>query len=111
MVTIIITSVVAGIHRTKVGSHREIELIVENDDRDNAAGIDPDCMLVRIPPLEAIPPSLHRAVTYPRSRNPRDPSQTDQLACNVAGRKVGNVPSGLCGLFRRLQRSGQVIKI
>ena len=68
MVTIIITSVVAGIHKTKVGSHPEIKLIVANDDK--VAHIDSDCMLVRIPPLEAIPPSLHRVITYPRSGDP-----------------------------------------
>ena len=96
MVTIIITSVVAGIHRTKVGSHNQIRLVVENDDREDVATIDSDCMLVRIPPLEESPPNLHRAVTYPRSRDPRSTRKTDQLAFEVAGRKVGNVPAGLC---------------
>ena len=53
MVTIIIT-VVTGIHRTKVGLHNQIRLVVENDDRENVATIDSDCILVRIPPLEEI---------------------------------------------------------
>ena len=109
MVNIIVTSVVGGIHRTKVGSHRDVKLLVEDDN--NVAIIDPDCMVVRLPLLEDIPPVLHRAVTYPKSRNPRDPRQTDQLVCQVAGKKVGNVPSTLCGLFRRLKADGRVRKI
>ena len=108
MVNITITSVVAGIHRTKVGSHPSIELLVEADD---TVMVDPDCMLVRLPPLEQIPPELHRAITYPKSRNPRDPRQRDQLASDVAGKKVRKVPAKLCGLFRKLRASGQVKKI
>ena len=50
-------------------------------------------------------PNLHRAVTYPRSRDPRSARKTDQLAFEVAGRKAGNVPASLCGLFRMLRRS------
>ena len=108
MVNIIVTSVVAGIHKTKIGSHRDIKLIVEDD---NSVAIDPDCMLVRLPILENIPPELHRAVTYPKSRNPRDPRRTDQLVCEVAGKKVGNVPSTLCGLFHQLKAAGLVHRI
>ena len=106
MANIIITSVISGIHRTKVGSHRDVKLIVENDD--SIQHIDPNCMVVRIPPIEDIPAELHRVVSYPRSRNPGDPRQTDQLIYQVAGRKVGNVPSNLCGLFRRLKQERKV---
>ena len=96
MANIIITSVISGIHRTKVGSHRDVKLIVENDDA--IQHIDQNCMVVRIPPIEDIPAELHRVVSYPKSRNPQDPRQTDQLIYQVAGRKVGNVPSNLCGI-------------
>ena len=54
MVKIIITSVVAGIYRTKVGSHPNIKLVVENDD--TVMGIDPCCVCVKIPNLEDLPP-------------------------------------------------------
>ena len=40
MARIRIRSVVAGIHRTKVGSHPRIELLVEADN--SVAGIDPN---------------------------------------------------------------------
>ena len=81
MARIRIRSVVAGIHRTKVGSHPRIELLVEADN--SVAGIDPNCMLVRLPQLEQLSPDLRHLVTYPKSRNPKDPRKTDQLALNV----------------------------
>lgn len=109
MVKIIITSVVAGIHRTKVGSHPNIKLVVENDD--TVMGIDPCCVCVKIPNLEDLPPQQRRLITYPKSRNPRDPRQKDQLAYEVAGKKVGNVPMNLCGLFRQLKADSKVKKI
>ena len=61
--------------------------------------IDSDC-------IEEIPQNLHRAVTYPRSRDPKSERKTDQLAFEVAGRKIRNVTAGLCGLFRITRRSG-----
>ena len=106
MVKIVISSVVAGVHRTKVGSHPLIKLAVEEDD--SVAEIDPNCMIVRLPCMEDLAPEQRRLVTYPKSRNPRDPRTTDQIAIDVAGKKVGNVPAGLCGVFRRLKLSGQV---
>ena len=62
MANIIITSVISGIHRTKVGSHRDVKLIVENDDA--IQHIDQNCMVVRIPPIEDIPAELHRVVSF-----------------------------------------------
>ena len=105
----ITTSVVAGIHRTKVGSHPRIKLVVEDDD--SVQEIDPNCMLVRHPLIHIIQPELHRDTTYPKSRNPRDPRQENQLAYEVAGRKVGNVPTKLCGLFRRMKSAKKVEEI
>ena len=101
-----ITSVIKGIHKTKVGANRLIDLLVENDDHHQ--NIDPNCMVVRMPSLENIPTSLHKSVTYPKSRNPRDPRQTDQLVEDVAGKIVGNVPANLCGLLRKLKQDGVV---
>ena len=72
---IVINSVISGIHKTKIGANRSVELIVENDD--TIPHIDPDCMVVRVPCLEDIPPAFHRAIAYPKSRNPRDPRQND----------------------------------
>lgn len=106
MANIIVNSVISGIHRTKVGSHRDVKLVVENDD--SIQEIDPNCMVVKIPAIEQIPAELHGRVSYPKSRNPRDPRQTDQLIREVAGRKVGNVPANICGLFRRLKSERKV---
>lgn len=106
MANIVVSSVITGIHRTKVSSHRDIKLLVENDD--SIPGIDPDCMIVRMPLLEQIPIQSHGKIAYPKSRNPKDPRQTDQLVRDVAGKKVGNVPSSICGLFRNLKRQKRV---
>ena len=106
---IILTSVITGLHETKISSHRDVKLKVENDD--SIPDIDVNCMVVRIPPIEDIPLELHGAVAYPKSRNPRDPRKKDMLVKEVAGKKVGNVPANLCGLFRRLKASGKVKEI
>ena len=109
MVHITIKSVIAGIHRTKVGSHPRIELLVEADD--SIPGIDPNCMLVRMPPKEQLPSEFLNLVTYPKSCDPLNNRQIDQVASEVVGKKVGNVPAGLCGLFRQMKSSGKVRKI
>ena len=56
MANIIVTSVISGLHRTKVGSHRDVKLVVENDD--TVPEIDPNCMVVNVPPIEDIPAGL-----------------------------------------------------
>ena len=99
-----LNSTITGIHRTKVGAHPDIPLIVEDDD--SIPSIDPNCMLVRFPDLEDIPVHLHKAVTYPK--NPEHKRFVDQLVEDVVGKKVGNVPANICGLFRRLKRNGLV---
>ena len=101
-----VISVISGIHRTKVGSHREVKLIVKNDD--SIPHIDPNCMIVKMLLMEQIPMQLHGRVSYPISRNPRDPRQMDQFVTDVAGKKVGNVPPSICGLFRNLKRQRKV---
>lgn len=109
VITIVISSVIAGIHKTGVGSHRDIELLVVNDD--NNAEIDPDCVLVQHPKLEDLPPHLKYVITYPKSRDPKSKRTTDQLAYEVSGRKVGNVPAKLCGLFRQMMLGRRATKI
>ena len=109
MAKISINSVIAGIHRTKVGSHPSIELLVEADD--TIPGIDPNCMVVRLSFRDQLPSQSLSLVTYPKSINPRDQRKMDQLLSEVIGKKVGNVPTNLCGLFRRLKVSGKVSKI
>ena len=101
---ITVTSVVTGIHRTKVGSHKEIALLVDNDD--SIPHIDPDCMVVRFPGIEEIPEQLHKAVTYPKNTDHKQ--YVDQLVEGVVGKKVGNVPANICGLFRQLKRNGLI---
>ena len=89
-----VTSVVTGIHRTKVGANRDIPLLVGDDN--SIPTIDANCMLVRFPGIEDIPVHLHKVVTYPK--NPKHKRYTDQLAEDVAGKKVGNVVANICGL-------------
>ena len=105
--TVTVNSTITGIHKTKVGAHREIALAVEDDD--SIPNIDPNCMLVRFPDLEDIPQRLHKAVTYPK--NPEHKRFFDQLVEDVVGQKVGNVPANICGLFRKLKRDGLVRRI
>ena len=88
--SITISSVIAGIHHTGVGSHRDIQLVVENDD--TVTEIDPDCVLVCHPKSENLPPHLKDVVTYPKSRDPKSKRKTNQLAFQVCGKKVGNQP-------------------
>ena len=107
--TIVVSSVIAGIHETGVGSHRDIELLVVNDD--NNVNIDPDCVMVQHPKLENLPPHLKNVVTYPKSRDPKSKRTADQLAYEVSGKKVGNVPAKLCGLFRQLKIERRVTRI
>ena len=109
MAEIIINSCISGLHKTKVGAHRDVQLIVEEDN--SLPHIDPNCMLVKVPLIEDIPTELHSAVSYPKSRNPRDPRQMDQLVRDTAGKKVGNVPSNMCALFRELKRDSHVKEI
>ena len=81
----------------------------ENDD--TVSHIDPDCMSVKVPLLEGIPPELHNTIAYPKSRNPTEPRKTDQLVKDTAGKMVGNVPSNLFGIFRKLKRDEEVKEI
>ena len=64
-----------------------------------------------MPPKEQLPREFLNLVTYPKSRDPRNNRQMDQVASEVVGKKVGNVPAGLCGLFRQVKYSGKVRKI
>ena len=104
---IIVSSVVTGIHRTKVGAHRDIPLLMENDN--TIPDIDPNCIVVRFPEIQQIPERLHKAITYPK--NPEHKRYEDQLVEDVAGRKVGNVPANICRLFRDLKRDGRVERL
>ena len=55
---IILSSVIAGIHQTGVGSHPDIKLLVENDD--DVKCIDPECVMVRHPNSENRNPVIRR---------------------------------------------------
>ena len=64
MVKINIKSVVAGIHRTKVGSHPSIELLVEGDD--TIPSIDPNCIVVHMPSRQQLPLRSLSLLNYPK---------------------------------------------
>ena len=72
-----IHSVISGLHETKVGAQRDVRLLVEGDD--SVGDIDPECMLVRAPSLEEIPPHLHNEIAYPKSRKPKSSCQKISL--------------------------------
>ena len=74
MVRITIKSVIAGIHRTKVGSNPKIELIEEADD-----SIPNMCTFVRMPGKEYLPEEYLNLVRYPKSRYPNNKRNKDQL--------------------------------
>ena len=107
--TVVVSSFIVGIHTTNVGSHQEIELVVEEDD--SVPDIDRDCMLVRHPERENLPHNLEYVVTYPRSRRANSRRTRDQYAFQVSGYKVGNVPAKLCGAFRSLKATRDVTRI
>ena len=102
-----VRSVVTGIHITKVGGHKDIPLMLTNDN--TIPLIDPNCIAAHFPDLEQIPSRLHGAITYPK--NPDHKRFEDQLVEDAAGRKVGNVPANLCRLFRELQVDSRVQKL
>ena len=104
-IVIIKNSVITGIHRTKVGAHEAIPLIVQKDD--SVQHIDPDCMLVKFP--EDVAASLMKEITYPKNEAHKRPH--DQLVEDVLGMKVGNVPANICGAFRHLLDSTRVKSI
>ena len=99
--TITIASVITGIQVTRVGSHPDIQLVVENDD--SIGHIGANCVMVGHPTIENLPPHLKYRITYPRSRDPRSDRVNNQYAFMVSGEKVGNVPATLCGIFRQMQ--------
>ena len=68
-------------------------------------------MIVKLLPIEDIPPEFTTRCRIPKSRNPKDPRQRVQLIKGVAGKKIGNVPASISGLFRRLIREGKVKNI
>ena len=102
-------SITFGETEHKVCAHRDVCLVVQEDN--SVQHIDPNCIVVKVPPLEQIPPHLHYAVSYPKSHNPKDPRQHDQLVIETAGKKVGNVPSNMSGLFRMLKDNRDVKEI
>ena len=106
--TAIVSSFIVGIH-TDVGSHQEIELVVEEDD--SVPNKDRDCMLVRHPERENLSHHLKYIVTYPRSRRANSRRARDHYAFQVSGCKVGNVPAKLCGAFRSLKATRNVTRI
>ena len=44
-----------------------------------------------VPSILDIPPEFHRALAYPKSRNPKDPRQRDQLVSETAGGGGGGI--------------------
>ena len=65
---------------------------------DSISHIDPNAMQVMFP--SRVHPSLMDEITYPK--NPEHKRYRDQFVRDCLGKKVGNVPANLCGLFREL---------
>ena len=103
----VLNSVITGLHITKTSSHPSIRLVVLADD--SARAYDNNCLKVIYPSKEDISPSLMEEVVWPK--NPRNKRFRDQLVSDIIGKKVGNVPANLCGLFKNLVESGKVKKV
>ena len=58
-----------------------------------------------------ISPYLKNVVTYPKSRDPKSQRRVDQVAYQVSGKKMGNVPAKLCGVFRQLKSDRNISRI
>ena len=95
-------STITGLHITRKSSHCDVELKVVADE---SFALDPNCMQVVCPKLENISPQLHDEIVWPK--NPLNKRPYDILQSHVAGKKIGNVPANLCGLFKELLMSGQ----
>ena len=87
-----IHSAIVGLHSTGNGSHPLLLLDVEED---NLVEKDPDCMRVV---CNYVPPQHKALVTWPANPDKNRPSQ---LAAQIEGKKIGNVPANLCGFFRQ----------
>ena len=105
MAIVIKSSCITGIHRTMVASHEDISLQVEKDD--TIPHIDPQCMRVMFP--MTVDPGLRNEITWPK--NPDHRRYQDQQVRDCIGKKVGNVPANLAGLFRRLLTTNKVSRI
>ena len=93
-------SAISGLHSTKTSSHPDITLLIDAD----ITHKDPNAMKVVVPMLQNLPPESLEMVTWPR--NPESKRFVDQVVRDVAGKKVGNVPANLCGVFKDLLREG-----
>ena len=97
---VIRNSTISGLHATKRGSHPDIILDVMSD----ATGKDPDAMKVVVPTAGNLPPESLDKITWPK--NPARKRFADQFVRDIAGKKVGNVPANLCGVFKDLLQEG-----
>ena len=89
-------SAISGLHSTKTSSHPDITLLIDAD----ITHKDPNAMKVVVPMLQNLPPESLEMVTWPR--NPESKRLVDQVVRDVAGKKVGNAPANLCGVFKDL---------
>ena len=105
MDAIVIKSTITGIHKTKMSSHEEISLRVE--EFNGIPQIDPDCMRVMFP--IKVDAALLDEVVWPR--NVMRKRYSDLKVRHCLGKEVGNVPANVAGLFRRLVREKKVSSI
>ena len=103
---VIRNSTISGLHATRTSSHPDVVLKVLPDDTTSK---DVNAMKVMVPPLNDLSEDTLNQITWPR--NPDRRRFIDQRVRDVVGKKVGNVPANLCGIFRVLLRDGLVTKI
>ena len=99
-IIVVENSTITGIHKTKNGASEFIAMNVIKDD--TIGYIDPDSMRVMFP--SSVSSAFLKEITYPKKKARK--RFQDQLAEDILGKKVGNVPANLCGLFRSLLDSG-----
>ena len=102
---IIRNSTISGLHATKCSSNPEVTLLVCPD----TTWKDSNAMKVVVPHLENLPLDSHDLVTWPKNHARK--RFVDQKIRDVAGKKVGNVPANLCGVFKDLLDEGIATRI
>ena len=102
---IVIKSTITGIHKTKISSHEDVNMRVE--EYNGIPDIDPDCMRVMFP--SNVDAALLDEVVW--LKNPQHKRFRDLKVRQCLGKEVGNVPANVAGLFRRLLQEKKVSSI
>ena len=96
-------SCIKGYHRFKIRPHKEIVMDVKIEIGNK---LDHNAMIVKLPLLEDITPTLHKEIT----KEERGKEKEHQTVESTAGKVVGRVPANLCKLFKGFCEKKIIIK-